>query len=40
MMATNSTTESALRQQTWRNIDDAGNKVRLSMTKKYGVEFK
>jgi hypothetical protein len=40
MMATNSNSESALRQQTWRNIDDAGNKVRLSMTKKYGVEFK
>jgi hypothetical protein len=40
MMATNSNTEGALRQQTWKNIDDAGNKVRLSMTKKYGVEFK
>jgi hypothetical protein len=40
MMATNSNSESALRQQTWKNIDDAGNKVRLSMTKKYGVEFK
>jgi hypothetical protein len=40
MMATNSNSEGALRQQTWRNIDDAGNKVRLSMTKKYGVEFK
>src|SRR5262249_18041031 len=40
MMATNSNTEGALRQQTWRNIQDASNKVRLSMTKKYGVEFK
>jgi hypothetical protein len=40
MMATNGSTEGALRQQTWRNIEDANNKVRLSMTKKYGVEFK
>jgi hypothetical protein len=40
MMATNSNTEGALRQQTWRNIEATGNKVRLSMTKKYGVEFK
>ena len=40
MMATNGNTEGALRQQTWRNIEDASNKVRLSMTKKYGVEFK
>jgi hypothetical protein len=40
MMATNSNSEGALRTQTWRNIEDAGNKVRISMTKKYGVEFK
>jgi hypothetical protein len=40
MMATNANTEGGLRQLTWRNIEDASNGVRLSMTKKYGVEFK
>ncbi|HMF12846.1 MAG TPA: hypothetical protein VKE94_11085 [Gemmataceae bacterium] len=40
MMATNANTEGALRQQTWKNIKDYGNKVRLDMTKKYGIEFK
>jgi hypothetical protein len=40
MIAASAGGESAIRNKTWQNIEEATNKIRRQMTQKYQVEFK
>jgi len=39
LMAAGVTDEKAMRDQTWKNIDDSSSQIRRKMTAKYQVEF-